>query len=125
MRAIDKSDVLEALMSVAKEFEEDNALMEAINIIGNMEDVECVPVENGKIEKDPYAKLNTYFIPVVGLIGDGISYKRKLLYVRFTSDTHETISITDGEADIQYIMAFDGINEMIRKARNEWKKKRS
>lgn len=125
MRAIDKTECIEALRSVAKEFEEDNALMEAIDIIEKMEDVECMPVEKGKIEKDPFAKLNTYYLPVVGLIGDGTSYKRKLLHVRFTSDTHETISITDFDADIQYIMAFDGINEMIRKARKEWKKKRS
>lgn len=75
-----------------------------------------------KPKKAEGAICNTWIVDIDGSVGDGYQYRSKVLTVRFTSDTHETLSIADEAQGIQYIVPFKKVNEMIELARNAYKK---
>lgn len=80
--------------------------------------------KNTKPMKEDGAKLNTWIVDVNGsMVANDIMFK--VVYaVRFTSDTHETLSITDEISGVQFSVPFKMIQEMIDKARKEWKVKK-
>ena len=77
-----------------------------------------------KPKKADGAKLNTWIVDVDGsILANNVMFKNSFA-VRFTSDTHETLSITDERSGVQFNVPFKMIQEMIDNARKEWKVKK-
>lgn len=79
-----------------------------------------------KPRKADGAMFNTWIVDVDGTlnlyVGNTLKSNKAVITVRFTSEGHETLSITDERSDIQYTMPFKKIDELIKLARKEKKK---
>lgn len=82
-----------------------------------------------KPQKAEGALMNTWIVDIDGsenrYIGNVLQSKPKVLTVRFTSDTRETISISDDNSDIQFTLPFKKIDELIKCAREEYAKRKN
>lgn len=67
--------------------------------------------------RDKYAMFNTHITTVKGLTTEGLTMKKETLDVRFTSDSHETLSISNGH--IQFSVDFKPIMKLIEETRKD------
>lgn len=67
--------------------------------------------------KDPYATLNTHITTVKGLVSmdDSLIPAKMSVDVRFTSDNHETLSLT--VSNLQIAIPFEKVQKIIDDAR--------
>lgn len=70
--------------------------------------------------RDKYARLNTHIKSVKGLTTTTEGVYKERLDIRFTSDTHETLSITNSK--IQFSVNYDDVLKLVEETRADYKK---